>query len=231
MAGIATAVSGDGGMVVPACRAARGSEGRRQCRTTIREGGRWYGEAFADDPNMEGLRERARNARAILIVPEALRTAFFFGAASGGGILVIRDNSTKTWRGPAFYAIGGASVGLQMGADASAIICLVMTQRGLDSFVRSSFKLGADAGVAAGSDGNRTGTGTSPLLSADMIVVGRSKGAFMGVSMEGVIVRVVESANQAYHGDALSLADVFHKELMVKPPGAELLQALEVLTR
>jgi lipid-binding SYLF domain-containing protein len=188
-------------------------------------------QAFADDPNMEGLRERARNARAILIVPEALRAAFFIGASSGGGILVVRDSPTKTWRGPAFYAMTGASIGLEMGADASEIICLVMTQRGLDSFLRSSFKLGIDASIAAGSDGNRIGAGTSPLLSADMIVFARSKGAFMGISMEGVIVRVAESANQAYHGDAFPLADVLHNELISKPPGAELLQALEALTR
>jgi lipid-binding SYLF domain-containing protein len=180
---------------------------------------------------MEGLRERARDARAILIVPEALRAAFFFGASSGGGILVVRDSSTKTWRGPAFYAMTGASIGLEMGADASEIICLVTTQRGLDSFVRSSFKLGVDASVAAGSDGNRVGAGTSPLLSADMVVFARSKGAFMGISLEGVVVQVAASANQAYHGDVLSPGEIFNKELIPAPPGADLLHALEALTR
>jgi lipid-binding SYLF domain-containing protein len=188
-------------------------------------------QVFADDPDMEGLRERAKTARAVLIVPEALRASFFVGVSSGGGILVVRDSSMKAWRGPAFYAMSGASFGLQTGADASAIICLVMTQRGLDSFARSSFKFGADASIAAGSDGNRVGAGTSPLLSADLILFARSKGAFMGISLTGVIVQVAASANQAYHGDALSPTEIFDKDLISTPAGADLLSALEALTR
>ena len=187
-------------------------------------------QAFSRDPNMGEFRVLAKRARAMLIIPEALRAAFFVGAESGGGILVVRGSEAKTWRGPAFYAIGSASIGLQMGGDASEIICLVMTQRGLDSSLRSSFKLGVDASVAAGSDGNRIGAGTSPLLSADMIVFARSKGAFMGISMEGVIVRVAESANQAYYGRPLRPADIFTTETTLLH-SLELLQSVEVLTR
>ena len=190
----------------------------------------WTVQTFSRDPNMGEFRVLAKRARAMLIIPEALRAAFFVGAEFGGGVLVVRGSEAKTWRGPAFYAIGSASIGLQMGGDASEIICLVMTQRGLDSSLRSSFKLGVDASVAAGSDGNRIGAGTSPLLSADMIVFARSKGAFMGISMEGVIVRVAESANQAYYGRPLRPADIFTTETTLHH-SLELLQSVEVLTR
>lgn len=187
-------------------------------------------QAFSRDPNMGTFRDLAKRARAMLVVPEALRAAFFVGAESGGGLLVVRDGETKSWRGPAFYAIGRGSVGLQVGADASEIICLVMTQRGLDSFLRSSFTLGADASVAAGSDGNRIGAGTSPLLSADMIVFARSKGAFMGISLAGSIVRVVDSANLTYYGRPLSPAEIFTAD-PASPHALDLLQSVEALTR
>jgi hypothetical protein len=35
-------------------------------------------------------------------------------------------------------------------------------------------------------------------LSADIVVFARSKGAFMGISQEEAVVRIVESANEAY---------------------------------
>jgi lipid-binding SYLF domain-containing protein len=187
-------------------------------------------QAFSRDPNMGEFRALARRARAMLIVPETLRAAFLFGVESGGSVLVVRGAGAKTWRGPAFYAIDSASIGLQMGADASELIFLVMTDRGLASFHRSSLKLGVDASIAAGSDGNRIGADTSLRLSADIVVFARSKGAFMGISLEEAVVRIVDSANETYYGRPLRPAEIFTAETTL-PHSLDLLQSVEALTR
>lgn len=187
-------------------------------------------QAFAHDPDMGEFRALAKRARAMLIVPEAVRAAFLLGLESGGGVLVVRGAEHRAWRGPAFYALDGASIGLQMGADASEIICLVMTDRGLQSFYKSSLKIGADASIAAGSDGSRIGADVSPRLSSDLIVFARSKGAFMGLSLQDVVVRVADSANAAYYGRSLRPAEIFEME-MASPHPPDLLQAVDTLTR
>lgn len=48
------------------------------------------------------------------------------------------------WNGPAFYTIGGASFGLQLGGEASEVVLLAMTERGVMALLGDSAKLGAD---------------------------------------------------------------------------------------
>jgi lipid-binding SYLF domain-containing protein len=105
-----------------------------------------------------------------------------------------------------------------------------MTDRGLASFHRSSLKLGVDASIAAGSDGNRIGADTSLRLSADIVVFARSKGAFMGISLEEAVVRIVDSANETYYGRPLRPAEIFTAETTL-PHSLDLLQSVEALTR
>jgi lipid-binding SYLF domain-containing protein len=53
------------------------------------------------------------------------------------------------------YALEGASVGFQLGVQATDLVLMVMNQRGADSLLESKVKLGADASVAAGPKGRQ----------------------------------------------------------------------------
>lgn len=65
-------------------------------------------------------------------------------------MFLVRDETASQWSGPAFYTIGEASLGLQAGGDASEVVLLVMTERGVAALLSNSAKLGADAGIAVG---------------------------------------------------------------------------------
>lgn len=186
-------------------------------------------QQFTEDQNLGFFRTKARDARALFIVPEILRGAFFIGASSGSGVLMVRDR--ETWNGPAFYRIGGASFGLQMGADAAQVIFLIMTDRGLKSFYRSSAKLGLDASIAAGSDGDGVGVETSPTLSADILVFSRAQGGYMGVSFEGSAVLVADKSNEAYYGRPVQPVEILEKSTLRNPGATPLLQTLADLTQ
>jgi lipid-binding SYLF domain-containing protein len=47
-----------------------------------------------------------------------------------------------------FFTLGGASIGLQFGGQALEVVLLVMPQKGVDSLLSTTLKLGADAPVA-----------------------------------------------------------------------------------
>jgi SH3 domain-containing YSC84-like protein 1 len=107
-------------------------------------------ETFQTDPNMGSLRDLAKKAKGMLILPQMLRGAFIVGASGGSGVLVARDAKSGQWRGPAFHTLGGASFGFQAGADAAEVIILAMTERGVTKLLSPQVKLGADISVAAG---------------------------------------------------------------------------------
>ena len=111
-------------------------------------------EAFAADPGVgPATRELKGETKALFIVPQFIRGAFVFGGAGGSGVLIVRDEKTKKWSEPAFYTIGSASFGLQIGGDVSEMIFVVRSQKGLEEFYRSDFKLGADVSMAVGPAG------------------------------------------------------------------------------
>ncbi len=181
-------------------------------------------EYFAADPQMEWFHAKAQYARGIFIVPSIVRGAFMIGASVGNGVLLARENITVPWSEPAFYDIGGASFGFQMGGDASELVLVIMTERGLKSFYNSSFKLGGDASLAAGSEGTGLKGGTSPTLSADIISFGRAKGGYLGISLGGAVVRASHGRNQAYYGLEVKPIDILEKGV-VKNTGSAALRA------
>jgi SH3 domain-containing YSC84-like protein 1 len=155
-------------------------------------------ETFVGDTNMGAFPDLLKKAKGVFIVPQLLKGAFIVGASGGSGVLLVRDEKTGGWNGPAFSTIGGASFGLQIGGQASEVVLLVMTPRGISSLLSNSFKLGADIGIAAGPVGVGV-SAASANLSADIISYARSKGLYGGISLDGAVVATREDWNDAYY--------------------------------
>ncbi len=169
-------------------------------------------KSFMADGNMVWFRNNINNAKAIFIVPQMLRGGFIVGGSGGSGVLLARDSQSKTWSYPAFYTMGSVSIGLQIGADASEIILMVMTQKGLNAMLSTEFKLGADVAVAAGPVG-----ASAKAQTADVLAFGRSKGAFGGVSIEGAVISPRDKWNNAYYGKAVGPVDILIKRTVSNP--------------
>jgi SH3 domain-containing YSC84-like protein 1 len=165
------------------------------------------------------LRGYSKEARGLFIVPQLLRGAFVFGGAGGSGVLVVRDEKTRTWSQPAFYNIGAVTFGLQAGGDASELIFVIRTQRGLEQFYRSDFKLGADTGLSIGPVG---GSASVAGITADLVSYGRTKGAFAGMALDGVVVAVSNESNESYYGKPVRPVDILVKNAVSNPKSAEL---------
>ena len=172
--------------------------------------------ALAADPQLSGLHALAPQARAIFIAPQVVRAAVVVGASAGTGIVLVRDERTGVWRGPAFYALGGASVGLQLGADASSVVVLAMTDRGAAAVMKPSLQVGVDASVALGPMGGGV-AGATANLSADLVAFSRARGLYGGVSLKGATLAARPVWNQAYYGRPLTPADI-----LVRGQGANL---------
>ncbi len=163
---------------------------------------------FLQDPNVKWLPKHIAKARGIFIVPQMLRGTFLIGQSGGTGVLLARDPVSGKWSYPGFYTIDSVSTGLQIGADASEIILLVMTERGMQAMLRPQFRINSDIVVAAGSRGTRTSQ-----RSADIIAYARSMmGIISGVSLAGAIIAPQSTLNTAFYGKPVRLEDILVRQ-------------------
>ena len=166
--------------------------------------------SFMTDKNFTEMRKLSRSAKGIFIAPQVLKGAFIWGASGGTGVLLVREEG-GTFTHPAFYTIGSVSFGLQIGGQASEIILLAMTDRGVTTLLQNSVKLGADVGIAAGPFGAGAQAATANI-SADILAFSRSKGLYGGISLDGAIVDVRDSLNKAYYNKPVTPTDILVKK-------------------
>jgi len=182
-------------------------------------------KSFVVDPNMEWFQHNAPRARGILIVPQMLRGGFIVGGSGGRGVLMAQDLTSGKWSAPAFYSLGSVSVGLQIGADASEIILLIMTDRGLNAMLSTDYKLGADVSMAAGPVG-----ASAKAQTADILAFGRSQGIFGGVSLEGAAISPMDDWNRQYYGKPIPLYDILITQTVTNKQAEPLRQMLPKIT-
>lgn len=183
-------------------------------------------KSFGEDPNMTWFHNNVQYAKAVFIVPQMLKAGFFIGGSGGSGALLSRDMKTNVWSYPVFYTMGSVSFGLQFGGEASEIVLMVMTDKGMDSMLTTSFKLGADVTVAAGPVGHGAKAAT-----ADILAFARSKGAFMGISIEGAIIKPRDKWNAAYYKKQVSPADVVIRKAANNPHADKLRQVISAQSK
>lgn len=160
----------------------------------------WTVEEMAKNQEFgQYVRKFMKNAKGVLIVPNMVKGAFIFGGEGGSGVLLVKG-ANGAWSYPAFYTLGGVSWGLQIGGSASQIMMLLMTDSGVNALMEDKkLKFGADLGVAMGPVGGGA-EAAATLGSADVLVWSLSKGAYLGISLEGSIVEPREGLNKDYYG-------------------------------
>jgi len=182
-------------------------------------------ENFLADSNMDWFRDHIKEARGVFIVPRMWKGAFFFGGEGGTGVFLVKSDTSGEWSDPAFYTMGTASFGFQFGLQASEIVLLAMSQRGVESMLSNTFKLGADVSVAVGPVGAGI-EGSTAVLSADLVTFARTKGLFGGISLEGAVIAVRDESNERYYGKEVRPTEILMKRTVENPQAAGLRAAL-----
>jgi len=183
-------------------------------------------ESFTADNNMSAFNDLIKQAKGVFIAPQVLKGAFIVGVSGGSGVFVAWNGKTARWAGPAFYTIGGASFGLQIGGQAAEVGLLAMTERGVKAMLSSSVKLGADVGIAAGPIGAGASAATANL-SVDILSFSRAKGLYGGVSLDGAVIAIRGGWNEAYYGKKIDPTDILILQNVSNPQAAPLFEAVE----
>jgi len=159
----------------------------------------------------DGLpKELLNKAECVVVLPSVKKFAFGVGGSYGKGMMVCRTGSgfAGPWGGPAMYRLEGASIGFQLGGQATDFLLLVMNPKGAESLLKSKVKLGADAAAAAGPKGRTASAETDAYMRAEILTYSRSQGLFAGVSLAGSTLRQDNGANESLYGKKITAQEI-----------------------
>ena len=169
-------------------------------------------------------RDLLEKAKCVAIIPGEEKAAFIFGGTYGKGLATCR--TAHGWSAPMFLAVGGGSVGFQIGGSFTDVVMLFMNDHALQSLLGDKFKIGADVTVAAGPVGRNAAAGTDLKLKAEILSYSRSKGAFAGVSLDGAVVQADHSGDKAIYGSDVARQEILNGKIAVPEPAQRLLEDL-----
>ncbi len=166
-------------------------------------------------------------AECVIVLPSVMKAAFIVGGSYGRGVMTCRSgpNFNGRWSAPAMMALEGASVGFQIGGQATDFVLLVMNKRGADSILTSQVKLGGDVSAAAGPKGRSAAASTDVTMRAEILSYSRSRGLFAGISLEGSTLRPDNDGDKRLYGKGVSSKDIVINSAIRPPASAELLLA------
>ena len=137
-------------------------------------------------------------AEAIAVFPGVIKAGFIVGGRGGHGVISRRGRGG--WSAPAFFNLGGGSVGLQIGASKTDFVLLFMNQNALGGLLQDKFEIGGEGSAAAGPVGRSASASTDAQLKAGILSYSRSKGLFAGLEIKGVVISADNDDNVAVYG-------------------------------
>jgi len=179
----------------PAAAAAQGSD-LQSARKLVRDSVRVVGKMKAD-PAVKGALSRARG---IVIVPEYVRAGLGIGGRGGEAVMLARRGGGR-WSGPVFYNTGGASVGVQAGAEAGAVAFLLMSDKAVDAFKgEGAVSLNAEVGYTL-IDSSKLEQATAGE-GVDVVAWSGTEGLFAGATVSVTGAQWDSDETRAYYGSS-----------------------------
>jgi lipid-binding SYLF domain-containing protein len=166
-----------------------------------------------------------KNCAGLAIIPGMFKGAFIAGGSYGTGVVL--KHKYGTWSAPAFISIVAGSLGLQFGGQVVDLILVVIGKQAMDSFLKTKFKLGADVAVAVGPVGAQATAATEIFLKGGIYSYSKTKGVFIGLSIEGAGIVTREDFNNAYYNASYSQADILSGKVRPSESAIQLINTLK----
>lgn len=168
-----------------------------------------------DTPDKGIPKDLLEKAECVAVFPSVLKAGFIVGGRGGRGVASCR--TVTGWSAPAYFTLGGASFGLQIGAQSTDFVMLFMNTDGMKSLLSDEFTLGGDASVAAGPVGRQAGASTDLKLNAQILSYSRSKGLFAGLELKGVVIKADKDDMRDVYGEGITAKEVLKDNKVTAP--------------
>jgi lipid-binding SYLF domain-containing protein len=163
-------------------------------------------------------------ATAVAVIPDVTKIGFVAGVRRGHGVVMVRDAEGE-WSLPQFITLTGGSVGWQAGIQGTDVVLVFRSRKGVDGLMKGKFTIGLDASVSAGPVGRDAEAATDATLKSEILSYSRSRGLFLGVSLDGSALEIDKHAHTGFYGS--QTGEIPHR---VPETAAQLRQYLAELT-
>jgi SH3 domain-containing YSC84-like protein 1 len=144
----------------------------------------------------------------VVIIPKTINAGLGIGGKRGKGVAIVKLPNGR-WSDPVFVTITGGSIGPQIGIQSVDLI-LVFRHKGVLAKVKNGdFTIGGDISATAGPVGRSSSANTDYKLEAEVYSYSRSRGLFIGISINGSSLAIDKDSNHEYYGDGMSAKDIF----------------------
>ncbi|RPJ85651.1 MAG: hypothetical protein EHM18_09845 [Acidobacteria bacterium] len=157
--------------------------------------------------------ELLEEAKGIAVIPNVIKGAFIVGGRWGEGMMLGRGADGSWNSNPSFIEISGASIGFQAGVESTDLVLVFTSKDSIDALLDGKLKLGGEAAVAAGPVGRQAGVSTDIKASGPIYSYSRNKGVFAGVSLDGAVISIDDSANQKVYGQGTTGTQLLKGEM------------------
>jgi lipid-binding SYLF domain-containing protein len=159
-------------------------------------------------------------AECVGVFPGMKKAAFVVGGEYGHGLFTCR-RADGTMGAPAFFTFGGGSFGWQFGGQEADVIVLIMNPDGVKHLLEDKFTIGGVASAVAGPVGRTARAATDAQMHAQILSWSRSRGAFLGISVDGNVLKPDAKTIQAEYGKPITAREILVEQKAQIPKTAQ----------
>jgi len=164
-----------------------------------------------------GLLQRAE---CIGVFPGLTKAAFVVGGEFGRGVFTCRQKN-GAMGAPAFFTMGSGSFGWQFGGEQADLVLLIMNEDGVKHLLQDKFTLGGEASAVAGPVGRTAEAATDAQMHAEILSWSRSRGIFLGASLQGSVIKPDKSVTEEFYGKPVTANDILVAQSVPAPEAAQ----------
>ena len=162
------------------------------------------------------FRSVLRRAKGVAIFPSLTEVAVFgLGGSGGKGIVLRKDRETGKWYGPAFLKMNAFGIGARAGIQSIDLLLVINDNRGLEAFMKKSFKFGGTLAWTLGPIGRSVSAEIDSKSGSAIYSYSVTRGLYFDAgSLEGSSIKEYSSGNRKFWGEELSNRTILETKLV-----------------
>lgn len=166
------------------------------------------------DPATEGVSKALFTACVGIVLLQVVEAGFIISGHVGTGILLKKDPSTHRFSNPSACGLAGAGWGALAGGSLKDVMVFILDPQTLDkiAYDKLGLKVGAQGEATLGPLVGRTYQFDANLSEKGFgttISVAFTRGAFVGLSIEGGILGCRHGVNETFYGRKVTPTEIF----------------------
>lgn len=165
-------------------------------------------EEFQRRPESRIPTEVWQKARGVMIVNQ-FKAGFVLGVKGGYGVIMVRKPDGQ-WSIPVLVNAGEASLGFQVGANATETIYILTNDTTPRLLFNQRFNIGVDAKAVAGPKAAEAETNNREILATPVLVYSKARGLYAGATVKAGYVSRNDDANFTLYHTKYTLPELLY---------------------